>query len=848
MERLKSMVPALVLLAVIGVVALVVKLIPSSGSVAEKIDVHRYTGTESSIVLENSDLKFVMDATTTQFTVTNKSSGQVWYSNPPDADNDPVALSTNKNIMKSTLVLTYSTQNGTDTLLDNFQYSIEDQLYEIEKTDDSVKVMYSIGKVQKEYIIPQVIQADRMEELMAALDTSTVRLVRDYYNKYDLNKLGPKDDKDDLLNRYPALENGPLYVLNATAGDNVKERFMTRFAEAGYTEEEYRQEILEYNIESVSSRPVFNVAMVYRLEGEELVVDVPLAEIEHKSNYPVYTLNVLPYFGAGSTSEEGYLLVPEGGGSIINFNNGKIAQNPYYADMYGWDRAILRKALVHETQTYFGAFGIAKGNSAFLCILEDGSPYASISADISGRNNSYNYVNASYRLQHRETVNIGNRLSNDLYRYEAGLPDEKLVQRYRFVDSGSYVEMANVYHSYLEKRFGDDFAKQDDAHTPVTVELVGAIDKVKQILGIPISKPLQVTTYKEAQEILADLDAQGVENMSARLSGWINGGVRQKHLSSVKLVSGLGGKKNLKALAAYASENDIDLYLNGVTNYAYKSNIFDGFLAPRDAATLVNRKRVKLLPFDPIDYAEQNWMDNYYLLKPSLIESAMDKLAKAADTYGAAGVSYTDIGYQLSANYNEKAHVSRQEAADLQVAKLDEIRGTGKKIMLNSGNDYVLGAADRIVNMDLKGSGYTLLDEGVPFYQIAIHGYVSYAGQPLNLAENCEEEVLRSAEYGAGLYVTFMDAPITELQNTYYTQYFGSNYDGWKDKFSEIYHKYEDSLGHTFNQRITGHQVLDKNVTLTEYADGTKVYVNYRYDDYTTGDGVKLPARDYVVK
>lgn len=847
-DRLKSMVPAMIMLLIIGIVALVVMLIPPAEETVEKIGIHRYEGSEKEIVLENSDLKFVLDPTTTHFTVTNKSSGQVWYSNPQGADEDPIALPATKSGLKSTLLLTYSTERGANAQLDNYQYSIEGKLYEIETADNSVKVKYTIGKVQREFIIPQIISAERMEELQSGMEKTATRLIRDYYNKYDINNLGPKDDKDDLLAKYPVLEKEPIYVLSDSATDNVKGRFEENFAEAGYTEEEYRQEIEEFGIENDNEGSVFNVTMNYRLDGEDLVVEVPLGEMEYRSDYPVYNLTILPYFGAGTTEEEGYMFVPEGGGAIIRFNNGKSAQNPYYADMYGWDRALLREYLVHETRTYFGVFGIAKGNTSFLCMLEDGKAYTAINADISGRLNSYNYVNASYRLLRREKVNIGSRVQGELYKYETGLPEESLVQRYRFVDSGNYVDMANSYHNYLEQKYGDDFAKLDDENVPVTVEIVGAIDKTKQILGIPMSRPLQVTTYKEAQAILEDMTAGGVENMSVKLSGWSNGGVRQKIMTKVKLVSGLGGKKDLKALTSYAKDNDIDLYLNGVTNFAYNSNVFDGFMAWRDAGTLVNKKRVKLLPFDPIDYAEQNWMDTYYLLKPSLIYNSMDNLSKAADNYGAAGVSFADIGYQLSGDYNPKKRVSRQEAENGQLAKIDEIREKGQKIMINMGNDYALGVADQIVNMDLSGSGYTILDEEVPFYQIAIHGYVNYAGQPLNLAENCEEEVLRSAEYGAGLYVTFMDAPITELQNTYYTQYFGSNYDGWKDKFSEIYQKYEDSLGHTFNQRIVGHQVLDKNVSLTEYADGTKVYVNYRYDDYTTGDGVKLPARDYVVR
>jgi hypothetical protein len=45
---------------------------------------------------------------------------------------------------------------------------------------------------------------------------------------------------------------------------------------------------------------------------------------------------------------------------------------------------------------------------------------------------------------------------------------------------------------------------------------------------------------------------------------------------------------------------------------------------------------------------------------------------------------------------------------------------------------------------------------------------------------------------------------------------------------------------------MTGHDNLTETVSCTEYEDGTKVYVNYGYEDYTDA-GVTVPARDYKV-
>jgi hypothetical protein len=62
-----------------------------------------------------------------------------------------------------------------------------------------------------------------------------------------------------------------------------------------------------------------------------------------------------------------------------------------------------------------------------------------------------------------------------------------------------------------------------------------------------------------------------------------------------------------------------------------------------------------------------------------------------------------------------------------------------------------------------------------------------------------------------------------------------------------IYQKYEKNLGSTFNQRITDHEIIDSGITVTTYEDGTRVYVNYNYEDYKIAGGSIVPARDYLV-
>ena len=300
-EKTKSLLGPVLILLLIVIGILIIAFWKEEETPEEIVKVNTYEGNSSDIVLENENLKMVMDPETTQFTVTKKSTGAIWYSNPQDADEDTVALKSDIENLKSTLLLTYSVVNGVDTLYNNYKYSISSKIFNIEATENSIKVDYSIGEVEKEYIIPLVAEEERMEELLGNMSKGDASMVKDYYKKYDINNLGKKDDKEALLEQYPILEEKVIYVLRDGVKDNLKKKLEEFFSEAGYTDEEYAVDKELYAQSGESDKPVFNVSIEYRLEGDDLVVTVPMSEIEYKDEYPIISLTILPYFGAGGT-------------------------------------------------------------------------------------------------------------------------------------------------------------------------------------------------------------------------------------------------------------------------------------------------------------------------------------------------------------------------------------------------------------------------------------------------------------------------------------------------------------------------------------------------------------------
>ena len=235
-------------------------------------------------------------------------------------------------------------------------------------------------------------------------------------------------------------------------------------------------------------------------------------------------------------------------------------------------------------------------------------------------------------------------------------------------------------------------------------------------------------------------------NISVKYTGWCNGGVNQKILRKAKTIGALGSRKDLESLGAAAQELGVDLYLEGVTHYEYDSGLLDGFFTFTDAARFLSKENAELFVYSDITYSAREGIDSYYLLHPSLIEENVQVLKEATDRYK-ANVAFRDMGKDLSSDYYLKNTVSRQQAMDSHAQMLKEIDDSGKKVMINMGNDYALPYADMVTNMDLSGSGYTIIDEEIPFYQLAIHGFVDYVGSPLNV---CGNEQKRSEERRVG--------------------------------------------------------------------------------------------------
>ena len=194
----------------------ILPLFDTSGELeGHDVPLYGYSEPDTPMVMENDALRFELDPATTHFTLTDKRTGHVWLSSPDNADSDPIALPVEKNKLNSTLSLTYAASTGMTTQFTSQEHSISNGVYEVLMQEDgSVRVNYSVGRVQRSFLMPTAIGDARMQQFMEKMTSKQKKDIKEYYREYNIDKLRKTDDKAALLASVDA------YIAPHTGGES----------------------------------------------------------------------------------------------------------------------------------------------------------------------------------------------------------------------------------------------------------------------------------------------------------------------------------------------------------------------------------------------------------------------------------------------------------------------------------------------------------------------------------------------------------------------------------------------------------------------------------------------------
>lgn len=790
------------------------------------------------LAAENDTLKLYVNTETGEVAVEDKRNGQITYSNPQNADDDAVANGTNKSYLKSQLIVDYFNESRTQGTLDSYTYSTSIGQLETQSIENGIRFIYTLGDLSSSTgIVPQYISEETLNNVMAALSED------------DAKQVAKKYVQSDVADGYLEL------LESAVKGASQIRKLNKYFEAAGFTEEDYIREMENSGVDGAV--PIsFIIPLEYRLDGDAVDVSVPMSAVEENGGGSIFRIQLLRYFGAAGIDEDGYMLVPNGSGSLIYFNNGKTTVENYSEYVYGIDPLAAEYTVRENTENVkMALFGIFREDSSVFATIEDGASFAYLSAGVSGKINEYNYVYPTFVLRGNDKLSMFGTTGNeaDIPIVETNFYDANLTVKYTMLtdENAGYAGAANYYRNRLVDE-GVLTAKESDSEDiKFYYDILGGVGMTEFILGSQHQGMYAMTTFDEAEEISNDLATQGITNQVMNFQGWMNRGYYHDVVDKIKVPHKLGGKSGLEDLSQTVAANGGTFYadvafqqVTSISKRYSEGNETSRYYGAGYVAELGLVNPATLRKTSGLGYDE----NHYYLVSPKFLVRYADKFSSKITKYDISGISLRDLGSELHSDKKRTNIINREEALDVVNASLAQMEETNKNIMINSGNDYSFAYADDMINVPLTDNDYYIVDETVPFYEMLLHGYVDYSGSVINLSDTYDKTdiVLNLVETGASPHFMFSYENSSEIKNTALNRFYSTTYANWKDDAAAIYEQVNEALKNVNGAYITNHQILDDNLRAVTYSNGVTIYINSGTEEQTV-DGVKVPARSFGI-
>jgi len=634
---------------------------------------------------------------------------------------------------------------------------------------------------------------------------------------------------------------------------------------------DYDHELTEY-AKNDRAPALFKMALEYRLDEFGLTVRLPANGIRfNEVEYKLSDITILPWMGAGSNSDTGYTFFPDGSGAIFRFedlNDGK--SHTISGNIYGRDYAYHTITGTHQEIIRYPVFGIVSNkkveveapagttegettegettepdtetgdtatdepttiektvSNGFVAILEEGDALAKLTLKHYGAVSRYNTVHVvvnprprdEYILSDAVSVGGNNSVTVVSKRKYVGdykiryimLTDKGIAEENKLTDTyeATWLGMATAYRAYLQHTgvltpLTEKDVKED---IPLYIETFGAIETIKKVLSIPVNTKVALTSFDDIQKMYTQLEGAGIENVNFKLTGYYNGGMYSAVPYKLDFEKSAGGKKGFESLISDAKDRGYGVYLDFDFAYAKTSKSFDGLKNDRDLVKAIDDRYTSKQYYSA---TRQSYTSYFELaISPSRFEYFYDKVSEEYLSYNPIGISLSTVASDLNSDFDEDEPYNRADSKQFTMDLFKKIDNDYDSVMADSANAYTWAYLDHIVNAAVDSSRYIKASNSVPFLGVVLHGFIQFAGTPMNMEGNIGYSMLKAIENGSGLYF-ILSYDNTELlkKDVQLSQYYSVRYDIWFDELVERYNDVNDVLADLQTKMIVNHEFL----------------------------------------
>lgn len=563
-----------------------------------------------------------------------------------------------------------------------------------------------------------------------------------------------------------------------------------------------------------------------------------------KNPYYLTGIQVLPFLGAAGKTDTGYMLVPDGSGALINLNNGKFAAGTYSGKIYGTDASYKPTTrFSNQKNSMLPVYGIKVQDDALFAVITKGDALATINANVGGGRTTYNFLYPDFQLRAKDSFFIpdrsGKNRENTIMDKEP-IKIDKLSIKYYILqkDEADYSGMAAKYRQYLSDVKG--MKAGNNITNAIYFDIYSGVLKTQPKLGIPVKSTEVLTSYKQTKGIVEHFKELGVDNFLVRLRNSSDADIKKKPIGKFSLNSSLGSKADYESLVKSVGEGRVYTAVDPIN---VKSN---GWIVKTLNTTT---QTVMGIPAYQLQYDLATGFkissERWNLLSPSYAASYFEKYVKSAVASSSTKyIALEEVPSKLYSDYS-KNWSDLETTKNYWEASLKKAYDAGASMLMDGGNAYSLPFAQRLSGIPATSSGFVIIDDEIPFVQLALNGIIEYSTEPINLSSNPRRAFLKAIESDSCLSYTFIEADPVTLRNTELSWIYGADYRVWQAEVSDNYKKYTEFKKTTGKSAISEHMLLESDIVKVIYTNGASVLINYSNKSKTV-QGTLIPPMDFV--
>ncbi len=590
----------------------------------------------------------------------------------------------------------------------------------------------------------------------------------------------------------------------------------------------------------------FVIPVEYTVEGNRLYTTVCTEKVQETEKYRLIDFTLNPFFGAGTTEEDGYIMLPDGSGATINFNNGKTAENRLVLDVLYGDLSKVSEDRAPKVQpVLIPAFGISKSLSDstanMLCVATSGAYGGKITTNVSGRETGSNYAYFTFLFREYSTETMLDRTYAAKTRLVVAQNTQK-VEKFTLcysISGGSENGLAAIAKSCRELIFGDA-AECSKSELPMFLDIIMGVRVKKNFLGIPYKTLQALTTLEETKGIISDFSDKGINKLEIRMQGisadgFMSGKIDSK-LSLNRKIGSLKEFEELQKTEGTSIYPKVEL-INYTRSGNGVSKFFDSSLDLLLDTIIVPRYLLAAAVADEEAPTGR-------LIAPAKIEEVKNKLQKNLKKKEIEGISPVTLAQGAYCDYSKKRLSGFAQTAD---TMLDAVKSLSEeqKLLLEAPVYGAWNYADGIIYLPDDSSHYNICDGTVPFLQMVMSGIVPYSSSAINFSGDTDLAVLNAIRYGSAPAFMLTAAEYSEMNDNDARDLFAANFDNCFEAAVTAYNSVSEALGEVYGLCFTDFVEPVEDFTVSKYSNGVTVLVNSSEKDIVW-QGVTVPAYSYL--